>query len=92
MGLPRFFRTAEHRRFHYEPVFYDERKERLEERIKQIELEHGIKREDQPTRTLGKGSFSSYYGKKKTAHRYSNTRLIVIIAFLLFISYYLFFA
>ena len=92
MGIPRFFRTPEHRRFHYEPVFYDERKEKLEERIKAIEQEYGIKREDQPSRTLGRGSFSSHYGRNKKAHRYSNTRLIVIVAFLLFISYYLFFA
>ena len=92
MGIPRFFRTPEHKRFHYEPIFYDERKEKLEERIRMIEQEYGIKPDDQPVRTLGKGSFSGYYGRKKKAQRYSNTRLVVIIAFLLFISYYLFFA
>ena len=87
MGIPRFFRTPEHRRFHYEPVFYDERKEKLEERIQIIEQEYGIKREDQPARKLGRGSFSGRYKRNKKAQRYSNTRLIVIIAFLLFISY-----
>jgi len=92
MGIPRFFRTPEHKRFHYEPIFYDERKEKLEERIKLIEQEYGIKNGDQHVRTIGKGSFSSYYGRRKKAQRYSNTRLIVIIAFLLFVSYYLFFA
>ena len=92
MGLPRFFRTPEHKRFHYEPIFYDERKERLEERVRQIEQEYGINRGEQTVRTMGKGSFSSYYGRKKKAQRYSNTRLILIIVFLLFISYFLFFA
>ncbi len=92
MGIPRFFRTPEHRRYHYEPVFYDERKEKLEERIQMIEQEYGIKPEDQPARKLGRGSFSSHYRRNKKAQRYSNTRLIVIVGFLLFISYYLFFA
>ena len=92
MGIPRFFRTAEHKRFHYEPIYYDERKERLEERIRMIEQEYGISREDQPIRSLGRGSFSSYYGRKKKVQRYSNIRLIIIVAFLLFVSYFLFFA
>lgn len=92
MGLPRFFRTPEHKRFHYEPIFYDERKERLEERIKQIEQEYGINNGEQTVRTMGRGSFSSHYGRRKKAQQYSNTRLVLIIAFLLIISYFLFFA
>lgn len=92
MGLPRFFRTAEHKQFHYEPIYYDERKERLEERVRQIELEHGIKNGGKPVRTIGKGSFSHYYDRRKKTQRYSSTRLILIIIFLLFVSYFLFFA
>jgi hypothetical protein len=92
MGIPRFFKVPEHKRFHYEPIYYDERKERLEERIKQIEQEYGIDNGGERVRTIRKGSFSSYYGRKKKAQRYSTTRLIIIIIFLLFVSYYLFFA
>ncbi len=99
MGIPRFFRIPQHRRFHYEPIYYDERKERLEERIKQIEQEYSITNGEDYVPTLRKGSFSdhrgsfsNYYGRKKKAQRYSTTRLIIIIIFLLFISYYLFFA
>ena len=92
MGIPRFFKVPEHRRFHYEPIYYDERKERLEERIREIEAEYGIKQDGKPVRKISKGSFSGYYGKKKKAQRYSNTRLVIIIIFLLFVSYYLFFA
>lgn len=91
MGIPRFFRIPQHKRFHYEPIYYDERKERLEERIKQIEQEYGIKNGDDYVPTIRKGSFSSYYGRKKKASRYSTTRLVIIIIFLLFVSYYLFF-
>jgi 3-phenylpropionate/cinnamic acid dioxygenase small subunit len=92
MGIPRFFKIPQHKQFHYEPIYYDERKERLEERIRQIEAEHGIKNGDQPVRTLRKGSFSHYYERKRKTQKYSSTRLIIIIIFLLFISYYLFIA
>ncbi len=91
MGIPRFFRVPKHRQFNYQPIYYDEQKEQLEERIKNIEAEHGIKDEDGNTRTMTKGSFSHYYERKKKTTRYSNTRLIIIIIFLLFITYFLFF-
>ena len=91
MGIPTFFRMPLHKQFHYEPIYYDERKERMEERIRQIEHEHGIKNGEEPLRTIRKGSFSHYYEKRKKTQRYSATRLIIIIIFLMFISYYLFF-
>ena len=69
MGLPRFFRTPEHKRFHYEPIYYDERKERLEERIKHIEQEYGIEHGDQHVRSIGKGSFAGYYGRNQLRNR-----------------------
>lgn len=92
MGIPRFFKVPQHKQFHYEPIYYDERKERLEERIKEIEMEYGIKTDDRPMRSIRKGSFSTFYSKRKKAERYSTTRLIIIMIFLAFISYYLFFA
>ncbi|MFC2081048.1 hypothetical protein ACFLR8_02440 [Bacteroidota bacterium] len=92
MGIPRFFRIPAHKQFHYEPIYYDERKEKLEERIKLIEQEYGLNKGGEKSRTINKGSFSHYYSRKKKAQRYSTTRLILIIIFLLFVSYYLFFA
>jgi hypothetical protein len=92
MGMPRFFKIPQHKQFHYEPIYYDERKEKLEERIRQIEAEYGIKDGDRPVRSLQKGSFSHYYDRKRKAQRYSTTRLVIIIIFLLFVSYFLFFS
>jgi hypothetical protein len=92
MGIPRFFKIPQHKQFHYEPIYYDERKEKLEERIRQIEAEYGIKHENSPVRTLKKGSLNQHFARKRKAQRYSSTRLIIIILFLLFISYFLFFA
>jgi len=91
MGIPRFFRIPKHKQFNYRPIYYDERKERLEERVKEIEQEFGIKNGKAPMRTMTRGSFSHYHLRKKKAQRYSTTRLILIIIFLLFVSYYLFF-
>jgi hypothetical protein len=91
MGVPRLFRLPQHKQFHYEPIYYDERKERMEERIRQIEAEYGIKIQDRPVRTLNKGTFSHFYDRKRKVQRYSNTRLVIIIIFLLIISYFLFF-
>jgi len=92
MGIPRFFKVPQHKQFHYEPIYYDERKEKLEERIKAIEQEYGINKGGESVRSLRKGSFSQYHTRNRKAQRYSTTRLIIIIVFLIFISYYLFFA
>ena len=91
MGIPRFFKIPKHRQFNYQPIYYDEQKEQLEERIKNIEQEYGIKNGEEYTRLMTKGSFSNYYDRKRKVQRYSTTRLIIIILFLLFVAYYLFF-
>ena len=92
MGIPRFFKVPQHKQFHYEPIYFDERKEKLEERIKAIEQEYGINKGGESVRSLHKGSLSNHYSRNRKAQRYSTTRLIIIIVFLVFISYYLFFA
>ena len=92
MGIPRLFRLSQHRQFTYEPIYYDERKEQLQERIRNIENELGIKREDEVNiRTLSKGSFSHFHDRKRKSQKYSSLRLIIILLFLVFITYYLFF-
>ncbi len=91
MGIPSFFKTPRHKQFNYEPLYYDERKEKLQERIKQIEQEYGVKKGEEYVRSLTKGSFSHYYERKRKTQKYSTTRLIIIMIFLLFVAYYLFF-
>jgi hypothetical protein len=91
MSLPSFFRPAKPKQFHYEPVFYDERKERMQERISMAEQKKGNNPEGQFRRTLTRGSISSrHLGKRKTAKQ-SIIRLIIIFLFLLLISYLLLF-
>ena len=92
MALPRFFRLAKPRQFHYEPIYYDERKEKMQERIREAEKKMGVNLDDgQFKRTIIRGSISERrLGKKKTS-RQSTIRLIIIFIFLLLISYLLFF-
>ena len=91
MGIPRFFKIPQHKQFDYQPLYYDERKEKLQERIKRIEQEYGVSNGKEYVRSMTKGSFSHYYERKRKAQKYSSTRLIIIIIFLLFVAYYLFF-
>jgi sugar-specific transcriptional regulator TrmB len=91
MALPRFFRLAKPRQFHYEPVFYDERKEKLQERIRETEQKLGIKLDGDYKRTLTKGSFTSHRIAKKKTNKQSTLRLIIIFLVLVLISYLLLF-
>ena len=92
MGIPRLFRLPNHKQFNYEPIYYDERKEQLQERIRNIENEMGIKKEGEDNiRTLSKGSFSHFHDRKRKTQKYSSLRLIIILLFLMFVTYFLFF-
>jgi hypothetical protein len=91
MGLPRFFNLAKPRQFHYEPVYYDERKERLQEKIREVEQKMGVQSDGQFKRTLGRGSFSARHLRGKKTSKQSTIRLIVIFIFILLISYLLLF-
>jgi len=91
MGLPSFFRINKPRRFNFYPRYYDERKAKMQERIKKAEVELGINSEKSQTRTLQKGHMRGYFPRNKRLKRTSNIRLLIIIVILLLISYYLFF-
>ena len=89
MGLPRFFRLAKPRQFHYEPVFYDERSEKMQERIREAEKRPGVSSDGQFKSTLTRGSISSRHHVKTRTGNKSAIRLIIIFLFLLLISYLL---
>lgn len=88
MALPSFFKTHQNRNFNFTPRYYDERKEKLEERIQDIEREMGVKREDIPFKSkISRGSMRGYIDKNKDIQKKSNIRLYVIIGVLLLIAY-----
>lgn len=91
MAIFRFFRLPQHKQFHYDPLFYDERKEQLQDRIRNIEIEMGIKKEGEVRRTLEKGSFSYYRDKRKRSQKVSSLRLVLLIILLTVVTYLLFY-
>lgn len=92
MAIPSFFRTYKPKQFNYIPRYYDEHKEDLEERIRSIDRELGVKEGKAYRPTIRKGQMSNYFRRKKRkAQKQSNIRLIIILLVLFFISYLLFF-
>ena len=92
MSIPSFFRTPKPKPFNYIPRYYDEHKEELEERIRNIEREMGVKEGELYRPTIRKGQMSNYFRRKqKRMQKHSNIRLVIIILILLLISYFLFF-
>ena len=92
MALPSFFKINKNRKYNFIPRYYDPRKEDLEERIRSIEREMGVKEGEAYRPTIRKGQMSNYFNwKKRKTQKQSNIRLIIILVVLFFISYFLFF-
>ncbi|HYX07748.1 MAG TPA: hypothetical protein VE912_13550 [Bacteroidales bacterium] len=96
MALPSFFRTYKNRQFDYKPIYYNAEKEELQERIRSIELEMGIKHDDDEKEgykpRIDRGSIRGFLNsKRKVKNRQSNIRLLIIMIFLLLLAYFLFY-
>lgn len=91
MGIPRFFKLPEVKKFHYQPLYYNAEKERKEERIRRISSELGLNKDEVFVSNIQRGSFRSSLKKIRKVNRTSNIRLIVIIIILILISYFILF-
>ena len=91
MNIPRLFKLPEHRKFSYRPFYYDAEKEEREARLRDLKIDVGIKYDATFTPHIQRGSMKSYFKRGETAQKQSNIRLIIIIAFLLFVTYLLLF-
>ncbi len=95
MALPQLFRTYRHKIFNYVPLYYNKEKDELESRIKSAEAEaHAELKQGNTTfyrSTITRGSMRGFLKQNKRAKKQSNVRLVIIILFLLIITYYLFF-
>ncbi|MBT3207699.1 MAG: hypothetical protein HN704_14155 [Bacteroidetes bacterium] len=92
MGVPRLFRLPGYKKFSFFPRYYDAQKEELQDRVRNIknELEKNDKKTDERAPII-KGQMREYFHRANTAKikRQSNIRLIVIIAVLFIVLYYL---
>ena len=82
-----FFKVQQHDRFEYKPVFYDKRKEELQEKINSYkEKKQLIEKGDYKPNFKGKFS-SSFEKSARKQNKESNIRLIGIIIFLSIMAY-----
>ena len=88
MKLPKFIKLPEYNRFSYKPVYYDERKEALELKIKNHK-EQKESGENENYKPDFKGKFRSSYRKDitKKQKKAANLRLFVLIVFFGTITY-----
>jgi len=91
MNLPRLFKLPEYKKFTYRPLFYNPEKEEREARIRNLEAESGKKPEVPYSPQIQRGAMKSYFKRNETVKKQSNIRLILIIFFLLFVTYLLLF-
>ena len=89
MALIRFFKLAKPKTFNYIPVFYDEREEKLKERVEKVKRELGTEKTKDYKPQIVRGTMRGYLKKSRTASRYSSLRLIIIFAILLAFAYYI---
>lgn len=91
MGTITMFRTPKPRQFKYTPIFYDERKEALKERERQIKQELGLSDEGSPRVSLIRGRFRNAYSRSSKEKTKSNFRMVIIMIILLVVAYLLFY-
>lgn len=86
-----FFKIPKYNKFNYQPLYYDAKKEEREKRNKQIKAELGLSEESDVYVPHIKGQFKTYFRKQRLSKKSSNVRLVIIMIFLMLVSYYLFF-
>ena len=78
-----FFKTPKHRVFNYQPLYYDERKERLEERIaKAREEEHGRAANYVPGKNIRTNFRKALYDNRKMPGSPLIMRIVILISLL----------
>jgi len=79
------FKLPSHYVFDYKPIFYDPRKERREATRKQVRKELGLENDPNAYRYTIKFRSQAFYHRR--AKRAQNYRLLVILLFLLILTY-----
>lgn len=91
MALPRIFRTPQHSKFNYKPIYYDPKKEELEKKREQYRKEKKAEENGEGEfKPRIKGTFSGNFHKNLNDNKKSmNLRIFLIIIFLSAILYLL---
>lgn len=84
-----FLKLGKPKQFNYKPRFYDEEKEELENRKRQIEREMGVGKDEIYHHSISRGTISRKFTQRKRANRSSVLRLILIVTILVLIALYI---
>lgn len=100
MAFFSFYNVRKPRKFHHHPIYWDPRKEELEERTRKIRREMGLEKVDENYKPQIKGTFVEGTthlkrrrdkGETPRSRTYRNVKLAVALAVLLVILWYLLF-
>jgi len=93
MAIFSFYNMRKPRRFSHTPIYYDPRKEALDERIRKVEIEMGVRQEEEEDyKPSIKGTFiegtshlrkSRAKGDDLSSRGSKNMRLLLVLALLL---------
>ncbi len=86
MPIFNIFSTRKPRSFNYQPLYYNERKEKLQQRIQGIEKEMQARKNGTYTSNISKGFIKKH---EKCGQRSSNIRLLIILLILLAFFYFM---
>lgn len=86
--------TLQNRRFDYTPMYYDERKERLENKKRQFEKINNGELNDDERRQMFKESMRNEWSRteiRQSHTRSANLRTILLIGLILALGYFIFY-
>ncbi len=90
MAIPRLFKLPQYNKFDYRPRYFDPKKEELEKRKKRIQKEVEFEEQGRTEIKFKQGiNRDGYFYQRSKVERRSNVRVIVILAVLVAIAYYL---
>ncbi len=91
LKIPQFSKLPKHNRFNYSPLYYDKRKEELENKIKTAKQQKELQEKGEYKPEI-KGKFVRKFdrGVIKKHNKSANVRLAIIIGFLGVILYFVF--
>jgi hypothetical protein len=100
MAIMSFYKMRKPRQFNHRPIYYDPRKEALEERIRKVEIEMGVRQETpEEYKSSIKGSFiegtrhlrkSRDKGDDARTREVKTMRVLLILAVLVFLFWFFF--
>jgi hypothetical protein len=88
--IPSLFKIPRHKNFEYKPLYYDEAKERINERREQLKKE-GLTNDDKKLGLI-KYRINQKFQRNQLQKevRQANTRIILLIVVILLVLYYIF--